>query len=139
MELKDLEMQYKALWEEIEKLKATQIDFSEYVKKEQRTIAINWNKLLISNPDWTIYYWSSPIVFSETPKYTLTTLSELKEGDVFIKKEYVKNMALEDFCIFVWKDDNWYYVGQYLNNPCWIELIEWRTLLDWEVYKFLRD
>lgn len=144
MELKDLEMQYKALWEEIEKLKgvALSIDFSKYVRKSiiSNTIAINWNKMLKVYTDLTIAYdniWTES--FSEIPKCTLTTLSELKEGDVFIRKEDVKNMGISDFNIFVWDVENWDYMVQYLCNFKWKEYISGWIRKDCEVYKFLRD
>lgn len=142
MELKDLEAQYKALWEEIEKLKSDKIDFSKYVRVDCEVIAIMWNKMLKTFDDWDIKYnnWGRND-FTTSSKYTLTTLSELKVGDVFIRKQDVKNMVLGDFCIFMWEDRVWYYIFQFLENTEWIEVINRECYKDskLEVYKFLRD
>jgi hypothetical protein len=142
MEPKDLEAQYKSLWMEIEKLKATsEIDFSKYVRKGDRVIAIMWNNMLKSFSYWTISYDNvGRVNYDKTPKYTITKLSELKEDDVFIRKDDIRIMALGDFKIFSWVDRMWSYICQFLIDVDWIEIIDrFYENTDWEVYKFLRD
>lgn len=139
MELKDLEMQYKALWLQIEKLKATpEIDFSKYIRIFDEIIAIMWNKML-KNLDWRISYDNDYREdYNKTPKYTLTKLSELEVGDVFIAKDYIEDMGIENFRIFMWQTKD-RYITQYLDSDGLIEYINWDYLNDCEVYKFLRD
>ena len=133
--------QIKKQIEEMEKENKVKIDFSKYIGKLGDNIAIKWDKMLKSYSNWDISHNDSYRKdYNEKPKYTLTTLSELKEGDVFIRKNDVGNIKLENFSIFVWNGNGWEYMCQYLKISCWMEVIDWHyNYNNHEVYKFLRD
>jgi len=122
----------------------TKIDFNEWIGRVEKTLIIKWDKFLASYKDWGISYMDKLNSCSSYEiHYEETTLDKLEKWDVFICKEYVDVCKTEDFNIFIWKDEDWVYILNYLlNNEWYVEFIDnicipqsrWQT----EVIKFLR-
>jgi len=114
-----------------------EIDFNEWVGRYWDALYIKWRKQLFSYKDWTIIYKDDYLSINEL-NYKKTTMDNLKYWDVFcdIQDEY----ELDDFSIFIWKDNDWDYICQYLDKNTWVEYIDNDCITECkEVYKFLRN
>jgi len=147
--LEELENKYKEMWEEIEKLKKKEekIDFSKFVGRCAKHLAIKWKKLLKSyieedfNNEVGIGYddfWS--VWYVDSLNYEHTTLSELKYWDVFILEKHVEYAITNNFKIFNWIDDDWDYANYSLENDSGMEHLGFSCYCWWnlKVIKFLR-
>jgi hypothetical protein len=106
------------------------------VGKDGRTLAIKWDRYLLSYSNWDIGQSTVYSFYKETPDYIHTTVSELEKWDVFITEEEVElGMDISSFNIYV---ANWW--AQYLLDIGEVEIIENSySHLDTEVIKFLRN
>lgn len=103
-----------------------EIEFlNKYVERRWIRLLIIWeNKYIDTFDDWSFVFENIDKKHSDTGKlsFTICNLSDLKEWDVF----YIRwdEPGLENINIFIWKDDEWNYVMQYIQSDNWIEYIE---------------
>jgi len=138
--LEQLKKQYKALWEEIEKLKNSEIDFSKWICRNWNVLAIKWEKLLKSFKNWDVFYSNNISEYYKAPiTYTHTTLDKLEKNDVFICEDSLYDICIVQFNIFKWKDDEWECLVNFLDTHNWIEIIKHYSIV-WnpKVIKFNR-
>ena len=99
-------------------------DFSKFILKAWKMLYIKWKeKKLQSFENGDIWFYKYDINCSDKEKITstLTTLSELKVWDVFIKKDEVVSRRIYDFDVVVWIDKG-IIKTHYINNE-WFDYL----------------
>lgn len=115
------------------------------IGRKRDDLCIFWDKMLqsvLSFSEISIEYdnifrkyYIDPVNFEET------TLDKLEYGDVFILEKHIYTENCSDIDIYIWKDINSCYRGQYLKYECWIERMKDSSYINWntKVIKALRN
>ena len=112
----------------------------DYIERDWNKLIIKWKeKTLNSFADWDISFWKKVSNWTDKVTVIKTTFNELKEWDVFICEEAIDNMALIDFEVIIWIDDDWYLQTQFIRND-WCDYIDntFRCICNRVVYKINR-
>lgn len=107
-------------------------DFSQWIERDEQSLAIRWDKYLISYAGLSIVYAEEgynydKANFNDDITYRKWKLKDLKYWDIFIVQDDLDDIELYNFNIFIWKDKDWDYVAQYLIKDYWLEAIKSNT------------